>query len=380
MSKNKTFLFLVMGLIMGTAVIGVGVSFYLFKDSSNSNTEVGSNFWGQKNRHRETKNNTSNNSNTSDNGEAEYNGSQPLYLTTMTHLENNWDLSSNQPLFNKTVDELRYGMDLAEKYGALLTFESGLSFTEAINKFNDNVLQEAIDRGHGVGTHVDLSAKKKLTDIAATQEVKIHVDAVSALVGAENNLVCSGISGASDWYVAAKNGGCQAIDGVVGLAYLAMPLENRPDGWTDSLIFEEKFHNPAPLGDVRFYPFWINSSEDFNEDSDGDILLSSGETFSLAMFSEAGERNGSRPECEEDCPLTSDDVDVVIADLKDFAASRDSSKIAKYNVYFPTKLFVSENEEVLKKFFSEIQNLAEQGIIQWATQKQVYQAKVAEKE
>jgi len=303
----------------------------------------------------------------------------PLYLTSMTHLENDWAIDTNEIFFDRVAKQMRYGMDLAEQYGAIFTFESGETFAKANTNFDDNIMKEALDRGHGVGTHVDLSAKQKMSDEAAIQIIKEHKDLVDALVGVENNGSCSGISAKSDWYAAAKGAGCKLVDGMVGYAYLSMPMENRPEGWTDAVILNEKFHEPAPIGDIRFYPFWISDSQDFVADADGDLLLSSGETFSLAMWAEAGGRNNDRPECNNDCPLTMDDVTIVVNDIKDFAANRDTSKIAKYNVYLPAALFEPENEEVLRAFFSETQKLEEQGILEWASQKDVYEAKFEEK-
>ena len=304
-----------------------------------------------------------------------------LYLTTMTHLENNLNFDTNEIYFKKVAGQMRYGMDLAEPYKAIMTFESGLDFAEGNLNFGDNVMKEVLDRGFGVGTHVDLSAKQKMSVETATQIIKEHKEAVDVLVGVENNFSCSGVNGNTDWYTASKNGGCKLIDGVVGFAYLSMPMENRPAGWTDTAIIKEKFHYAAPVGDVRFYPFWISDAQDFVEDVDGDMLLSSGETMSLAMFAEAGERNSDRPECASNnsCSLTMDDVTTIINDIKDFSVTRDLTKIAKYNVYFPVSLFVPENEEVLKKFFLETQKLEEQGIVEWASQKEVYEALVAER-
>jgi len=303
-----------------------------------------------------------------------------LYIATMTHLENDWAVDTNKVLFEKVAGQMRYGMTLAEQYKAILTFESGLSFTQGIVNFDDNVMKEALDRGFGVGTHVDLSAREVMTVEEAAQIVKEHVEAVNALVGVENNVTCSGVNSKSDWYTSAKEGGCKAIDGGVGFAYLSMPLKNRPAGWTDAVILREKFHSPAPVGDARFYPFWISDSQDFVEDVDGDILFLSGENLSLAMSAEAGGRNNDSPTCGNDCPLTMEDVTVEINDLKDFAASRDTSKIAKYNFYLPSNLFVPENEEILKEFFLEAQKLVEQGIVKWGSQKDVYEAVVAGRE
>lgn len=370
MNKKFIFVFIIIAVLIAAAWAGFAVSFY-----SNQSTDK---IISKKNNVSQTNQSTNNTNSSGD--KTSPSQSQPLYLTTMTHLENDWKVDTNERFFKTITAEMRYGMALAEQYDAILTFESGLSFVEAINNFDDNVMKEALDRGFGVGTHVDLSAREELTNEEAGQIVKEHVDAVSAIVGAENNIVCSGVNGKSDWFWAARDGGCKVIDGVVGFAYLAMPIENRPNGWTDTVIIKEKFHYPAPVGDDRFYPFWINGSEDFVEDIDGDILLSSGETFSLAMYDEFGGRNGYLPACGNDCPLTLDDVAAFVEDIKDLAASRDITKIAKFNVYLPSNLFVEENETVLKKFFSEAEKLQNDGTIQWASQKEIYEVKLAERQ
>lgn len=373
--KKRNFILIIILIFVLALVAGLGLAFYLSRPTINNLPNPKEKFW----RHT-LPSNINTNTITINSGEVKRNSSlQPLFLTTMTHLENDWNIDTNKKFFDQTVINMRYGMSLAERHEGILTFESGLSFAEAVNNFSGDILKEILERGHGVGTHVDLPAKEKLSNQEATQLVKEHVDAVSALVGKENNLVCSGVSGASDWYAAAKSGGCKTIDGVVGFAYLSMSQDKRPDGWTDAVIIHDKFHYPAPVGDDRFYPFWISGSDDFVEDSGGDILLSSGETMSLAMLAEASGRNGDLPDCGENCPLTTEDVTAFVDDIKSLTASRDVYRIAKYNVYFPTNLFVEKNREVLELFFSEAQVLQSQGLLQWASQKEVYEAKVAEK-
>ncbi|MFH1089873.1 MAG: hypothetical protein V1716_05640 [Candidatus Uhrbacteria bacterium] len=92
-----------------------------------------------------------------------------LYLTTMTHLENNLNFDTNEIYFKKVAGQMRYGMDLAEPYKVIMTFESGLDFAQGNINFADNVMKEALARGFGVGTHVDLSAKQKMPVETATQ-------------------------------------------------------------------------------------------------------------------------------------------------------------------------------------------------------------------
>lgn len=304
---------------------------------------------------------------------------KPLYLTTMTHLEENWAAAAtNRDYFNRVAEEIRLGMDWAEAYDAILTFETGLPFAQGCLKFNNNVMTEALERGHGVGVHPDLEAKKELPLNLATTHIKERINALRELV--DTDVVgCSGVNGKSDWYAASQRAGCDYVDGIVAFAYLSMPLSARPDGYTDEAILSGLYHQPAPFGDDRFYPIWIDSSDDFIPDEDGDLLLSSGETFSLAMYAEAGDRNGEMPSCGNECSLTMDDVETFVEEITDFAESRDTSKIAKFNVYFPANLFVSENEKVLEAFFKAAQDLQERGIVEWSSQAGVYEAMVAER-
>ena len=302
-----------------------------------------------------------------------------LYLTTMTHLEDAWGEAATQEMYFKRVaEEVRYGMDLAEDYDAILTIETGLPFAEGCVNFNDNVMAEVLERGHGVGVHPDLPAKKVLPIELATDFIKKRIDALKNLVDTDI-IGCSGVSAKSDWYTASLQAGCSFVDGTVAFAYLSMPMSARPDGYTDEAILTSLFHRPAPLGDERFYPFWINSCEDFVPDKDGDLLLGSGETFSLAMYAEIGDRNGVHPECGNECPLTTDDVEIFVREITDFANGRDTARIAKFNVYFPANLFVPENKKVLELFFKEAQKLQNSGVLQWASQAKIYEVMVADR-
>lgn len=297
-----------------------------------------------------------------------------LYLTTMTHLEDNWaGAGKDEDYFNRVAAEVRYGMDLASEYDATLTFETGLPFAQGCTNFDDNVMAEVLERGHGIGVHPDLPPQKELPISVATTHIKERVDALKELVGSDEIIGCSGVGGMSDWYTASKAAGCNFLDGIVGFNYLTMPMSARPEGYTDEAIFNAFFHRAAPVGDERFYPFWINSSKDFIPDEDGNILLSSGETSSLAGYAEAANDTKNSSNCG-DCPLTVEDVETFVTEITAFAESRDVTKISKFNIYFPANMFVSENEEVLRAFFKAAQKLQEKGILEWASQAEVYEA------
>ncbi|KAF0106586.1 MAG: Uncharacterized protein FD146_2494 [Anaerolineaceae bacterium] len=304
-------------------------------------------------------------------------GDAPLYLTTMTHMEGGHDDDKVQAVFEQHIDQLTYGMDLADTYGAKLTIESEQPFAIANTKWNRNFMAEIVARGHGVGTHCDFGFRDEVMSVERYSRFFAENKAlVDALVGAENNLGCSGGGGANDWALAASLAGFKYIDGVVGMHYLSMPLENRPDPtWTDEYIRNVSYHAGAPLDLYeRIYPFMVADATDFVPDEDGVLLVSSGELGLLSAMAEgilenpAGRWNNP--------PLTNEDVDVLAAFIREVNQNRDRSRIAKLGVYLPANVFAPENEAVLRYFFEQMQSLADQGIITWATQKAVYEAYV----
>ena len=84
----------------------------------------------------------------------------PLYFTTMTHMEEDFKDDTDQGLFDRHVTNMRWAMDLFDEYGAKLTFESDQPFAKANSIWGVNVLKEAVDRGHGAGTHAGFGATR----------------------------------------------------------------------------------------------------------------------------------------------------------------------------------------------------------------------------
>ncbi len=62
-------------------------------------------------------------------------GEAPLLFALMTHMEGGHKDEENQDLFMLHVEQLRYGMDLADAYGARLTIESERPFALACRKW-----------------------------------------------------------------------------------------------------------------------------------------------------------------------------------------------------------------------------------------------------
>lgn len=240
-------------------------------------------------------------------------------------------------------------------------------------------MAEIINRGHGVGTHCDFGFREALMPVEQyAQNFQQNKTLVDVLVGAENNLGCSGGGGVNDWALAASMAGFKYLDGIVGMHYLSMPLENRPDAtWTDEYIRSGSYHLNAPVDlQQRIYPFGVANAQDFVADENPVIIVSSGEMGLLAGMAEGvGEIGGGQ--CRPDCAFNNEDVDALAAKIMEINQNRDRSRVAKLTIYLPANIFVIENESVLRTFFQRIKSLANQGIVTWATQKQVYEAYVA---
>jgi hypothetical protein len=194
------------------------------------------------------------------------------------------------------------------------------------------------------------------------------------LLGAENNLGCSGEGGESDWVIAADIAGFKYIDGIVGFHYLSMPEENRPDGYTDTAIYSDYYHNPAPADfEQRIHPFMMADATDFVADDDGVILASAGELGALSGMAE----NAAGESCGGSCPLTQEDIDIAIETLRSGLEVQDPTRVIKMDFYLPLKIFSEANTLLLTAFIEAVNTeFIETGELQWATQRQVYEGYV----
>ncbi|MBN2386037.1 MAG: hypothetical protein JXB85_03390 [Anaerolineales bacterium] len=299
-------------------------------------------------------------------------------MTTMTHMEHGFTDDRDQAVFERHIEQLTYGLDLADEYGGLLTIESEQPFAIANVTWNRNFMAEIVARGHGVGTHCDFGFRDELMPVERYSlffaENKALVD---GLVGPENNLGCSGGGSRNDWAIGASMAGFRYLNGIVSMHYLSMPIENRPGPeWTDDFIRAGNHHFNSPFDLYqRIYLFEVADATDFVPDPQGVIVISSGELGALRNLAEgSGEYdNLSRQTCDA-CPLDRADVDALVMLIREIDQNRDPDRVAKLAVYLPVTEFVPENEGVLRYFFAQMQVLADEGLITWATQLQVYQA------
>jgi hypothetical protein len=147
--------------------------------------------------------------------------------------------------------------------------------------------------------------------------------------------------------------------------YLSMSPEAWPDPtWTPQYITSQLNHSPAPLDLYdRIYLRQLDDSLDFEHDSGGRLVLSSG------GLGRPDEQAGDT----ENPVFTNEDVDALVATLREVNANRDSTRVAKIEVHLSLEHLSTSTWDVLTYFFEELERLQTEGVIEWATQADVYQ-------
>lgn len=291
----------------------------------------------------------------------------PLFFTTMSHMEGGHPDDVREESFLHHAELLRYTADLATQYSAIITVESEIPFATGCVTWGDNVLAEILEAGHGVSTHCDITEIyiEDTTHEAYVSELVAKKDAVDLLIGAENNLGCSGAGGGTlDWVNGMADAGFGYINGTVSMHYLSMEMEHRPDEtWTDQYIKTQVSHDSAPsdLYD-RIYLRQLNDSLDFDHDEGGRLVLSAGGL---------GRVDAQYGPSSDDI-FTVEDVDALAQTLTDINSNRDPSMVAKVEVHLSLEHLESENRSVLEYFFEQMEVLQEGGVIQWMSQSDVY--------
>ncbi|RMD50984.1 hypothetical protein D6827_03080, partial [Candidatus Parcubacteria bacterium] len=324
-----------------TLVIASAIIIFVFTNHFNLNLNLKEQNQSSQNNENEEETNTNQNNS----GDQEL----PIYITTMTHYEGGWK-NIDKGFFDRIIERSEFFMDLADEYNAKLTFESEKPFAIACREYNRNFLKEIVERGHGVGTHFDYGFKNSTNDL--NQYIKLakkNKALIDKLVGKKNNLGISGGGTSLDWVTGMYKAGFSYADGIVGVHYLSMPESARPAGWDDDYIYETGYHYEAPLNlNDRIYPRWLADANDFQEDANGKLAVMTGDLGRLSLMAE-----GRNADCvkTDSCPLTKEDVDVVISEIKKIIKMRDPQKFTKIGFYFATNDLVEENEDVLRYFF-----------------------------
>ncbi len=301
----------------------------------------------------------------------------PIFITTMTHLEGAWsyDGAMGERRFGGDVAKIRLAMETFGAYDAKLTIESEIPFATAELQFETGIFGELLAAGHGVGTHCDITPNAPRVEPAVyAEEFRQRKTPMDMLIGAENNLGCSGGQGRSDWILGAHLAGFKFLDGTVAFGFLSMDEEDRPEGWTDDYILRQgHFHDNIPLDlAARIHPYMMADATDMTPDpEDGVVLLSSGGMGRLDAQSEtaAGEA------CAPNCTFDDDDILRAIDAIEAALAVHDPTRVGKLDFYFPLANFQESKLPYIRDFLERVnRDYVQTGRLNWATQREIYEA------
>ena len=301
----------------------------------------------------------------------------PIFLTSMIHLEGASRDAERLGFFLETVVYLEDAMDLAEKYCAIQTIESERPFAFASAMWKADFFGDVVSRGHGVGTHCDVGYSEPTPDyrefVLALQGNKQLMD---DLVGEENNAGCSGAGSELDWVTALASAGFTYVNGVVGMHYLALPVANRPNGYTDHAIREGGlYHNQAPVSMLdRTYLRTLKNAFDLEHDQDGVLVFSPGSLGKLQGIEEEAYRSEAYYDTDIEVVLERADVDALVILIQWIDENRDRSRISKVTIMSHAEDWDRDDEDtgpIMEYFLQRMKILADRGTIEWAAEKQV---------
>ncbi len=285
-----------------------------------------------------------------------------LYLGIMVHLEG-WDDHLDQEKFERHAQLIREYASLFETYGARLTWESK-EVTDGILRWDDNVLLEMEQRGHGVGIHADIGGKKNYDCTHFADDLRVEKEQLESLGVTVRHV--SGIVSHCDWVEAASEAGYIFTTGSVAYGVMSMPIESRPLEYRDC-------PNPGACHDTfptaledRLHPWRMNSGADWiTPDPNGElVMLASSQGLACMEEELTGQTPGKN--------FTEADIDYFFQQLDQAIALSEPGQVNIY--YVGWSLGSPLDTQLLEIWLQRIVPYVESGQVEWKTLPEMYDA------
>ncbi|MFA5077011.1 MAG: hypothetical protein WC488_01140 [Candidatus Micrarchaeia archaeon] len=288
-----------------------------------------------------------------------------LYLGFMVHLEG-WDDTGSNASFQRHTEAVRNYADVFEKHGAKLTLESK-EYTDGCIKWNENVLKEMENRGHGIGVHADAGVGTNYTYVTFLDELKAGKAELETL-GVEVRHV-SGICSKLDWVSAARDSGYKFVTGQVAYCVSSMPPGVRPAEYRDCpspAACHQVF--PGELAN-RTYPWRMENGVDWLTDDAQNgkvVMLPASGGLSCMWEEKSGNRSGQK------CEFTKEDINASIEELEQAIALSEEGRVNTY--YLSNSLGSELNSTLLDEWLARIDPYVRSGKVEWKTLPGMYDA------
>jgi len=290
-----------------------------------------------------------------------------LYIALMTHLEGYKSEAENERSFTGHAESTRELATIFEEHDARVTFESSPEFTEACGVWDDNVLLELEERGHGVGVHADVGGTPGTELGFLTKQITEMKTDLEDLLG-HSVLHVSGICSDADWVKAAIDAGYKFTDGTVGYCAMSMPEEDRPEEYS-ACTTPSKCHGVIPTElEGRLQPWSTSSGLTWLEDDpEGELVI---------FASSSGIKHFASGDYEvaSDSELTQEDADALMLELDEALTYVEAGEV---NVWYLSlsigKPISALDEEVYHSWLNALQPYIDAGLVEWKTLNEVYE-------
>jgi hypothetical protein len=293
-----------------------------------------------------------------DNTSPQPRGNGVLYIGLMIHLEGYDKEAEDREAFKRHAGYARNLAEVLERYGAKGTFEASPEFIEACRRWDDNVMKELSDRGHGVGVHADVGGNP---NVALTQE-----DFAATIADFKKNMSSlgvnvrhvSGICSKMDWVQAAIDAGYKFTTGTIAYCVMSLPAVKRPAEYRNC-------KNPAACHDA--YPATTEERLHPWRTSDGSNWLEDDPDGKLVIMTESGGlkyMDGIEEYSEQD----------ITQYIKAMEEAMNYTEKGKLNVFYVSwSLGAVPDEQLMEKWLKAIQPYVESGKVRWKTLPEMYE-------
>ena len=284
-----------------------------------------------------------------------------LHLAIAVHLEG-WNLM-NPEVFSNYVEKIRSYAQLANSYGAHLSWEARNLIAPSQN-FGDNILAELITvNGDTVGLHADIGGPVQngppWNDMSFQAKLVELKQDMSALGISSTSL--SGQCSDVDWVTGAVNAGFNVVSGIVDYCLKSLPLEAQSPEI-------QQCTNPADCHGVypkdptkRMHPWLAKDGNTWTtHDPSGELLIvpSNG---SLVCLKE----NDSEEDSHTHCAFDEQDVSLALEQINSSLTRLDPDQLN-------TQLYVWSFGDALdvalfESFFQQVKALVDAGKVVWTT-------------
>jgi len=291
-------------------------------------------------------------------------------LGMMVHLEGWMNEVENEQRFREHAAAARSMADLFEQYGAKITFEASPEFVEACGAWDDNVLLELYERGHGAGVHADVGGRADeigLTQNKMTFQLTKMKKDIDDLLGFAARHV-SGICSSLDWAQAAIDAGYEFTTGGVAYCVQSLPEDERPEEFricANPGVCHDTF--PQNLED-RLHPWKISTARNWlTDDPSGKLVFMPAENVLYGLGEEYGyeEDIGSAEFTEEDINAFIDLLDQAVGlasvdEINTMYASWSIGSVAR------------AESPYLEQWLKAVEPYVEAGRVEWKTIPEMY--------